>query len=187
MKYTAFVPARSESKRLPNKNILPLAGKPLLVWTLEACAGSSKVDEIILSTDSMDYWELAREHVSSDRLVLDYRSPDEAGDAVKIFDYLKTQRLKIFGDRTGAFVLALPTVPLRNTKNIEEAIQLFEEREKPVFSATAYGFPISFSFSITDTGDWLETFPDSPMITGNTRSQNQQEAWHPNGRFMCDQ
>jgi len=34
MSYTAIVPARSGSKRLPNKNIKPLGDKPLLVWTL---------------------------------------------------------------------------------------------------------------------------------------------------------
>ena len=47
MKYTAFVPARSGSKRLPGKNIKLLAGKPLVVWTLEAFVNSDKVDEVI--------------------------------------------------------------------------------------------------------------------------------------------
>ena len=181
MSYTAFVPARSGSKRLPNKNIMNLAGKPLLVWTLEACVESSKVDEVILSTDSMEYWELAKQHITSDKLTLDFRSPDEAADTVKIFDYLKGERQKIFENRSGSFILALPTVPLRNSTHINEAIQLFEEKEKPVFSATTYGFPVSFSFKTLDDGEWESVFPDNPMMTGNTRSQNQQETYHPNG------
>ena len=77
MTYTAFVPARSGSKRLPNKNIMDLAGKPLLVWTLEACMRAKQIDEVILSTDSMQYYDLAREYVG-DKLSLDFREPDEA-------------------------------------------------------------------------------------------------------------
>ena len=97
MKYTAFVPARSGSKRLPGKNVKLLAGKPLVVWTLEAFVNSNKVDEVIFSTDSTEYWEIVKEYIKSDKLILDFRSPEEAGDTVKIFDYLKNENRKIFG------------------------------------------------------------------------------------------
>ena len=180
MKYTAFVPARSGSKRLPNKNIIELAGKPLVVWTLEACLGASQVDEVILSTDSMEYYELARERLGADKLSLDFRNPEEAGDKVKIFDYLKDRREKIFAGRDGAFILALPTAPLRNSKHVDEAISLFEQSGKPVFSASPYDFAISFAFQV-DGGGWSTLSESNPMLTGNTRSQDQQEAYHPNG------
>jgi CMP-N-acetylneuraminic acid synthetase len=179
--YTAFVPARSGSKRLPNKNVKLLAGKPLLAWTLEACAWAKKVETVILSTDSMEYWKVAQQHVPAGKLVLDLRSSDEAGDQVKIFDYVKGQRGKIFGERKGAFILALPTVPLRSARHVDEAIELFEKQGRPVFSATQYGFPISFAFRMDAAGEWSPVFPDSPMVTGNTRSQNQAVSYHPNG------
>ena len=181
MKYTAFVPARSGSKRLPNKNILELGGKPLMVWTLEACAGADKIDEVVLSTDSMSYYELACEFVDPDKIVLDLRDPDEAGDKVKIFDYLKDKKTKIFGDRDGAFVLALPTAPLRQASHINEAISLYENKGAPVFSATTYDFPISFAFRVSNSDEWEPVFDHNPMITGNTRSQDQQVVYHPNG------
>ena len=181
MTYTAFVPARSGSKRFPHKNIRHLGDKPLIAWTLEACISSDRVDEVIFSTDSLEYWDIANEYFKSPKLSLDMRQAEDASDTTKIFDYLKTSRSKIFGDRTGAFILALPTVPFRRINHIEEAISLFESTAKPVFSATQYGFPISFSFKVTESGDWKSIFPDSPMKTGNTRSQNQQESYHPNG------
>ena len=181
MTYTAVVPARSGSKRLPHKNVKPLGDKPLLVWTLEACIEAEHVDEVILSTDSMEYWEIAKKYVRSDKLSLDFRASDEAGDTVKIFDYIKDKRSKLFGARTGVFILALPTVPLRRSKHVNEAIVLFEASGKPVFSATSFGFPISFSFRMEESNVWHPVFPDSPMLTGNTRSQNQQDAFHPNG------
>lgn len=181
MNYTAIVPARAGSKRLPNKNIKPLAGKPLLLWTLEACVQVEQIDRVILSTDSIDYWDLARESLSSSKLELDQRSADEAGDQVKIFDYLKNSAGKIFGDVQDNFILALPTVPLRRSAHIVEAIELFEACGQPVFSATTYNFPVSFAFTIDENQAWQPLFEDSPMLTGNTRSQNQKPAYRPNG------
>jgi CMP-N-acetylneuraminic acid synthetase len=77
--------------------------------------------------------------------------------------------------------LALPTVPLRKSVHINEALDLYENHGRPVFSATTYNFPVSFAFRIDDQGDWSPVFSDSPMVTGNTRSQNQAAACHPNG------
>lgn len=181
MSIAAFVPARSGSKRLPGKNIKDLAGKPLVIWTLEAFVNAPSVDHVIFSTDSEEYWDLATRHLGQDKLKLDFRAPAEAGDKVKIFDYLKDAREKIFGTGHINFVMGLPTVPFRNTRHVEEAIALFKERGRPVFSATEYGFPISFAFHVDDKEDWEAANKDSPMITGNTRSQDQRTAYHPNG------
>jgi N-acylneuraminate cytidylyltransferase/CMP-N,N'-diacetyllegionaminic acid synthase len=180
MKYTAVVPARSGSKRLPDKNVRILGGKPLAVWTLEACVDSGKVDEVIFSTDSMEYWDLVRGYVTSDKLTLDYRTPSQAGDNVKIFDYLKGESVKIFEDRQGCFLLALPTCPFRETKHIDEAIALHEQTGSAVFSATPFEFSVNFAFNLSEAG-WTSLLPDSPMITGNTRGQDQMGAFHPNG------
>jgi len=180
MSYVAFVPARSGSKRLPNKNIKMLNGKPLLVWTLEACVNSENISEVIFSTDSKEYWELAKRYINSDKLLLDDRSEEEAGDKVKIFDYLKNSVDKIFGDRKGNFLMALPTMPLRSTRDVDNAIDLSGKLDKPVFSAVEYDFAVSFSFT-TDGASWEAVLDSSPMITGNTRSQDQVPMYHPNG------
>jgi len=179
--YTALVPARSGSKRLPGKNVRMLGDKPLLIWSLEACVRSPSVSEVLLSTDSQEYWELAQQYIKSDKLSLDYRSPEEAGDQVKIFDYLKESTDKIFGDREGDFMLCLPTMPLRSHEHIEQAIAISRQSGKGVFSAVEYDFSTSFAFYLNDDGSWAPSFPDSPMITGNTRSQDQVVTYHPNG------
>ena len=106
MSIAAFVPARSGSKRLPGKNIKDLAGKPLVIWTLEACARAPSIDRVIFSTDSEEYWAIAKRHLGEEKLLLDFRVPDEAGDKVKIFDYLKDAREKIFGRAYTDFVMA---------------------------------------------------------------------------------
>lgn len=182
MAYIAFVPARSGSKRLPGKNIKMLAGKPLVVHSLEAFVNAEKVNKVIFSTDSEDYWNLVKKYISSEKLVLDYRVPEDAGDKVKIFDYLKNNHNIIFKEHSqDVFLMGLPTVPLRNEKHVNDAIQMFEDNDKPIFSAAEYGFPISFAFYTDSETEWNPFFEDSPMNTGNTRSQDQKKAFHPNG------
>lgn len=181
MTVVAFVPARSGSKRLPGKNIKPLAGKPLILWTLEAFVTATLVDQVIFSTDSEIYWDLARKTLGEAKLKLDWRSPEEAGDKVKIFDYLKDAREKIFPDPTATFVMGLPTAPFRNANHVDAAIALSRAKGKPVFSAVEYDFAVSFAFTIESDGGWRPVLPNSPMETGNTRSQDQRAAFHPNG------
>ncbi len=181
MAYVAFVPARSGSKRLPGKNIKMLANKPLIVWTLEAFVQCENISTVILSTDAREYWDLANEYIDSEKLQLDFRAPEQAGDNVKIFDYLKGNRATVFSDLHDVFLMGLPTVPLRNARHVTEAIALFEQNQKPVFSATEYGFPISFAFYQESENEWTPVLENNPMLTGNTRSQDQKTAYHPNG------
>ena len=61
MKNLAIITARSGSKGLPDKNILPLAGKPLMAWTIEAALESGIYDKVMVSTDSEEYARIARE------------------------------------------------------------------------------------------------------------------------------
>ena len=51
-KIVAMVPLRGGSKTIPEKNIKPIAGKPLCAWVLEAASFSALIDEIYVSTDS---------------------------------------------------------------------------------------------------------------------------------------
>jgi len=119
--------------------------------------------------------------INSEKLALDFRSADEAGDNVKIFDYLKDGADKIFHDCTGRFVLCLPTMPLRSETHIDQAIELSDKAGRAVFSAVEYDFATSFAFSIDAEGDWQPCVESSPMVTGNTRSQDQLKTYHPNG------
>jgi len=181
MSYIAFVPARSGSKRLPNKNVKMLGGKPLVVWTLEACINSPEIDKVIFSTDSDEYWALVKTYLPSDKLCLHKRTADDAGDKVKIFDYLKANPTNIFSNSHQYFLLALPTMPFRSSKNINDAVELHKTLNKPIFSAVEYDFSVAFAFSKNDDESWEPLLKESPMVTGNTRSQDQVEYFHPNG------
>ena len=62
MRATAFIFARGGSKGLPGKNIRPLAGKPLIAWSIEHALAVSRIDRVIVSTDSEEIAEVARTH-----------------------------------------------------------------------------------------------------------------------------
>ncbi|MEJ2168279.1 MAG: hypothetical protein P8X90_22395 [Desulfobacterales bacterium] len=55
----ALIPARSGSKRVPDKNIRPLAGHPVIAYTIAAALGSEIFSEVIVSTDSSKYAEIS--------------------------------------------------------------------------------------------------------------------------------
>ena len=61
MRIIAIIPARGGSKRLINKNVYPLKGKPLISYTIDACKKSSYIDEIYVSSDSIEILKIAVE------------------------------------------------------------------------------------------------------------------------------
>ena len=81
MKYIVVIPARYKSSRLE--------GKPLISWTIDACLNSKKIEEVIISTDSLEYWRIIRSLHASKKINLDHRQKEDAADTKKVFDYVK--------------------------------------------------------------------------------------------------
>ena len=60
MKILSLIPARSGSKSIPNKNILPLLGKPMIDYAIQSCINAKLIDEVYVSTDSEKYIKIAQ-------------------------------------------------------------------------------------------------------------------------------
>ena len=56
----AIITARGGSKGLPRKNVLPLAGKPLIQWSIDAALACPLIDDVILSSDDAEIIDIAR-------------------------------------------------------------------------------------------------------------------------------
>lgn len=128
MKNIAIIPARSGSKGLPNKNIKELNGNPLLFYSVKAARNSGLFTEIMVSTDSEKYAEIARKcGANVPFLRSDYNSCDNASswDVVKevLGNYLK------LGKQFDTVCLLQPTSPLRTAEDIVNAYKLLEEKE----------------------------------------------------------
>ena len=188
----AIVPARSGSKRLPNKNIKLLNGLPLVCWTINAFLRSDCFDRVIFSSDSNHYFDVVSDNISDPRLSFHSRTNVEAGDKVKIFDYLR-ESYTSFCSKDDCLAMGLPTAPLRTSDQIREAFQLSIKSGRSVFSASEYDFSVPFAFTLQaganeENQTWTPLFGnESPMITGNTRSQDQLKYLHPNGAIYVIQ
>lgn len=177
----AIVPARKGSKRVEGKNIRMLGGKPLLFHTIDSLIGHDEIKKIVFTSDSDEYIELVSASYSEQVVCL--RRPDEFGlDKAKIFDEIV--RLKNEGElECSWFLLCLPTSPFRDKKMIADLITKWNVERRPLFGATHYSFPVQFAFSLDSKIGWSAVFDDSPMLTGNTRSQELQQFYRPNGAF----
>jgi CMP-N,N'-diacetyllegionaminic acid synthase len=114
----AVIPARGGSKRLPRKNVLPLHGKPLITWSIEAAHQSRCIDEIVVSSDDSEILEISQQHGA--RTIK--RPYHLARDASTTFDAIKHAIENC--ENYDYIVLLQPTSPLRTAAQIDEAIEL---------------------------------------------------------------
>lgn len=115
-----LVPARGGSKGLPDKNIAPLQGRPLIAWTIAAATGSAHVDDVVVTTD--DDTIAAAAEAAGGRAP--FRRPAElAGDAARMVDVISQalQALHESGDTYGWLLLLQPTSPLRTAAHVDAA------------------------------------------------------------------
>lgn len=119
------IPARGGSKGLKDKNILPLAGKPLIVYTIEAARKSRFVREVIVTTDSRKIAAVARRYGAQTPFL---RSKDLATDkapTLGVLQHAVREYEKITGKKFDYILLLQCTTPLRTARHIDEAVQLF--------------------------------------------------------------
>lgn len=123
-KYTslAIIPARGGSKGVPGKNIKPLAGKPLIAWTIEAAKKSKYIDRVIVSTDDEEIAKVALEYGAE---VPFLRPADISGDLATDLEFID-HALEFFETQESFIpdiVLRLPpTSPLRTCEHIDTGI-----------------------------------------------------------------
>jgi N-acylneuraminate cytidylyltransferase len=116
----ALIPARAGSKRVPDKNIRRLAGHPLIAYTITAARESGIFQDIIVSTDSEKYADIARYYGAE---VPFLRPVELSGDLSPDIDwvYYTLERLKDKGRTWDCFSILRPTSPLRLPKTIQRA------------------------------------------------------------------
>lgn len=120
----AIVPARGGSKRLPRKNVLPLGGKPLIAWTIDAARASDCFVDVLVSTDDIEIADAARAYGA---LVPWLRPAEFATDTARsidvvlhALDWYERERSPVTG-----IMLLQPTSPFRTTATIRDAAARF--------------------------------------------------------------
>lgn len=137
----AIVPARGGSQRLIAKNARPLAGRPMVAWTLEAASRSDLIDHLVVSTDDPAVAATAAEMGWPPPFV----RPDHlSGAAASVIDAIE-HALEQVGGRWDYVVLLQPTSPLRTPADIDRAIRLCDETGAPaVIGVSPLPKPVAF-------------------------------------------
>jgi CMP-N,N'-diacetyllegionaminic acid synthase len=123
----AFVPARSGSKRVPNKNVRPLSGHPLLAYSIRAAIDSGVFSAVICATDSEDYAATARHYGAETPFI---RPASMSGDTAPDIEWVvwALDALEAEGRTFDAFSILRPTSPFRTADTIRRAWAAFRDQ-----------------------------------------------------------
>jgi len=124
----ALIPARCGSKRTPDKNIKPLAGHPLMAYTIAAARQSGIFAAILVATDSEKYARVAAQYGAEAPFL---RPAEFSGDRSPDFEWLEftLKRLKELGRQYDCFSILRPTSPFRQPETIQRAWREFLQEE----------------------------------------------------------
>ncbi len=171
--FLAIIPARGGSKRLPKKNILDLAGKPLIAWSIEAGLQSKYLDKVIVTSDALEILDIAKK-IGAETIL---RPAHLARDTSTTFDVIEHLLKNV---TTFDYVVLLqPTSPLRSSHHIDEAIALLDSKKADaIISVCAMDHSPLWSNTLPDDGDMQHFIKDDIQ---NKRSQDLDQYYRING------
>ena len=171
-----IIPARGGSKGLPNKNILKLNDKPLINYTIEAAKEVFDINQIVVSTDSIKIKDEAEKLGLN---IYKLRPKSLAEDDVSSYDVIEYE-LNEYSKKVNepdVVILLQPTSPLRTSKNIKEALKLYNSNSDMVVSVKkSHSNPYFNLFEENDKG-----FLNKSKISNIIRRQDCPDVWEFNG------
>lgn len=177
MKPLYIIPARAGSKGIPGKNVKPLAGVPLIAYSIKVALAVAPADDICVSTDDPEVIRIARElgvevpFVRPAELASDTAGSREV--MLHAIDYRNAH-----GGRYDTIVLLQPTSPLRTPDDIRACLQLMRPGIDMVVSVTeAASNPYYDCFEAGADGMLHISKGDGTY----TRRQDAPKAWQLNG------
>jgi CMP-N-acetylneuraminic acid synthetase len=187
---TAFgvIPARRGSKRLANKNLFPLTGRPMLAYTVEAALASEVFPSVVVSTEDEEIAEVARSLGAQAHI----RPMELAGDLVSATDvcleaYEVLQRPK--GEARGIVCLQ-PSSPLRTAEDIRSAWHMFVDRDADYLVSVTEIDPHYFHWAMREKdGNWgmwfgEEYLKERPLLPPAYRPNGAIKIGRPGPLFM---
>ncbi len=130
----AIIPARGGSKGIPDKNITPLGGKPLIAWSIEAALKSRYVTRVVVSTDSEAIAAVAREHGAEVPFLRPARIAGDRAEIGHAFMHMLS-RLKRQGYVPDVEAQFYPTHPFRNPRLVDGLLSRIFSGYRSVFTA----------------------------------------------------
>ncbi len=181
-KILAVIPARSGSKRLPNKNMLKLGGKPLIWWSIRAGLGSRFIDTVMVSTDGKKIADAALSFGAEVPFIRPAQLSRDKSSSYEVIEHAVNFYKNNLGREFDVIILLQPTSPLRTAKHIDEAIDLFfEKKANAVVSVCETECPLSWC-NVLPTDRSMDGFLKKPGKKVGTEAK----AYRINGAvYIC--
>lgn len=176
----AFIPARAGSSRVPNKNLSPFHGKPLMSWTIEYTRKTNLFQRIYLSTDIKDLPTGIMQDI-----VLVPRPECLADSQTTLLEVILFTAVQQRWSDDTILALLLITGPLRVSSDLIEGLRLFEEhnRKRAVVSVSENLYPPGLLW--TKRGDHLVPL-ERAANPRNTRKQDHAVTYMSNDILVLD-
>jgi N-acylneuraminate cytidylyltransferase/CMP-N,N'-diacetyllegionaminic acid synthase len=122
-KIIGLITARAGSKGIPGKNIKIIDGKPLIAYTIETALQSKYLDKVIVSTDGQEIADISKKYKAEVPFLRPKHLAQDDSTSIDVvmhaIDWLEKENQ--FFD---FLVLLEPTSPLRETKDIDDSIEM---------------------------------------------------------------
>ncbi|MCL2459742.1 MAG: acylneuraminate cytidylyltransferase family protein [Euryarchaeota archaeon] len=178
----AIIPARGGSKRIPQKNIVPFHGKPMIAYTIQAAIQSQLFEKVLVSTDSEDIAGISR-NFGADVPFLRTSKNDDFSGASEATLFALGQAEEHWHTTFDVVVQLMANCPIRDADDIVSAFTHFNQNEHlSQISCFKFGFMNpwwAFKKNSQDGGEFL--FPD---VFGK-RSQDNEELFCPTGAIWA--
>ncbi len=174
----AIIPARSGSKRIPDKNIIDFWGKPMIAWTIEAAIKSNKFSRVLVSTDSEKIAKIARDFGAEVPFLRKSFSDDISPVSVATTHALEQAEAN-WKQEFSHVVQLMANCPLRTSRDISNALKSFSKGNRN-FQISCFKFGWMnpwWSFRLGKFGDATPMFPEKKTY----RSQDLEDLYCPTG------
>ena len=159
-----IIPARSGSKSIPGKNLYPVAGKPLLAYTIEAAQESRSLSRCILSTNDPEIAQFARSHGVEVPFLRPAALAEESTPTLPVITHALEWLASHEASEPDIIVLLQPTSPLRKGWHIDEAVQrLIDSGADSVVSVSEVPGQYNPHWQFALEGEWLRVFTGEPL------------------------
>ena len=170
-KILIIIPARAGSKRIRNKNIRKINGKPLIYWTIKYAKKYAKNDEIVISSDSRIIHKIAKK----EKIKFIKRPKNISGDNAKVYLAIVDVLKKIDDSKKYKYIALLqPTSPLRPKNMISKGVKILEKNKS--FQNLIHLEKTNYKIgSISKKNEW------APLYDPITRGQDINNQFRPSG------
>jgi CMP-N,N'-diacetyllegionaminic acid synthase len=129
MSFLAIIPARGGSKSIPRKNLRVVAGKPLIVWSIEQALAANLLDRVVVSTDDAEIAEVASRAGAEVPFLRPAELATDTAPTEPVLLHALNWLEKYDAYCPEGVLLLQPTCPVRSDGTINRALQLFIERK----------------------------------------------------------